>query len=54
MSSLLTLPAAERAAPGLLGLLPVRRAASSRRPEEQQAEPAGRQPVEPQPQARIL
>lgn len=47
-------PAAERASPGLFGLLPVRRAAGSRRPEEQQAEPAGCEPVEPQPQIRIL
>lgn len=53
-SFLVVLPAAERAEAGFFGLLPVWRAAGSRRPEEQQAEPAGRQLVEPQPQTRIL
>lgn len=36
------------------GLLSVQRSPGSRRPEEQQAESAGRQPVEPQPQTWTL
>lgn len=46
--------AAECKASGLAGLRPVCRPAGSRGPEEQQAEPARRQPMEPQPQARTL
>lgn len=45
---------AEHAASRRSSLLTLWCDAGSRRPEEQQAEPAGCQPVEPQPQARIL
>lgn len=46
--------AAERAASKRPGLLPLRGPAGPRRPEEQQAQSAVHQPVEPEPQARTL
>lgn len=46
--------AAEHTASRGSGLFLVRRPVGSRRPEQQQAEPAVRQPVEPQPQTRLL
>lgn len=47
-------PAAEHSASGCSGLFPVQYPVGSWGPEEQQTEPAVCQPVEPQPQTRVL